>query len=76
MYELIDVSTAPPKIEFHRQVAQEEIVGEMLLEIRVLLALADVDSRLGRRERVRQHVPDVLAVDTVGIDILVDARAA
>ena len=42
VYELIDVSTAPPEVELHRQVAEEEFVVEVLVELPVLLALADV----------------------------------
>ena len=44
------------EVELHGQVAQREVVVEMLVELAILLALADVHPRLGRRERVGEDV--------------------
>src|SRR6185436_13942694 len=63
---------APARLPVDLEVSQEELVGEGLLDLSELLALAEGHRRTRRREGIGQDVVDVLAVPSVHVHFLVE----
>ena len=74
VYEVIEVSSAVAEVVVDVEVAEHELVGERLLDLRELLAVAERHRRPRRRERIGEDVVGVDAVPAVRLDLLVDER--